>query len=170
MTPISGRPVQVEAPPETKPTPVAPPAPKTPEMVAPAADGEAAAEDAAEADREAGRQIARAEGRRAGPEIKTGDARVDTGGAAIPFGGLTRPSGGGAPAAARTRTTRISAVPAYLNQMTDLIKRNWNQNQGAAGEVQMKFTIRRDGSLADVQGRESRAATRCSIWSRSARC
>jgi TonB family protein len=35
--------------------------------------------------------------------------------------------------------------------MTDLIKRNWNEKQGASGEVQVKFTIRRDGTLADVK-------------------
>jgi TonB family protein len=34
--------------------------------------------------------------------------------------------------------------------MADLIKRNWNQNQGASGQVQMKFTIKRDGTLVDV--------------------
>jgi TonB family protein len=35
--------------------------------------------------------------------------------------------------------------------MTDLIKRNWNQNQGASGQVKVKFTIGRDGTLSDVQ-------------------
>jgi TonB family protein len=35
--------------------------------------------------------------------------------------------------------------------MTDMIKRNWSQNQGAAGRVQVKFTISREGKLSDVQ-------------------
>ena len=35
--------------------------------------------------------------------------------------------------------------------MTDLIKRNWRQNQGASGRVQVKFTIARDGKLTNVQ-------------------
>jgi TonB family protein len=35
--------------------------------------------------------------------------------------------------------------------MTDMIKRNWTQNQGASGRVQVKFTIGRDGRLSDVQ-------------------
>ena len=39
--------------------------------------------------------------------------------------------------------------------MIDLIKRNWNQNQGASGQVQVKFTIRRDGTLADVGSRKA---------------
>jgi TonB family protein len=41
--------------------------------------------------------------------------------------------------------------PDYLNKMVDLIKRNWNQNQGAAGQVQVKFTIRRDGTITDIE-------------------
>jgi TonB family protein len=34
--------------------------------------------------------------------------------------------------------------------MVDLIKRNWNENQGASGQVQVKFTIRRDGTVTDI--------------------
>ena len=55
--------------------------------------------------------------------------------------------------------------PEYLNQMTDLIRRNWNQNQGATGQVQVKFTIRRDGTLTDVPEIEKRAAIRRSSTS-----
>src|SRR5215212_7124056 len=86
-----------------------------------------------------------------GPEIKTGDARVETGGAAIPFGGLTRPSGSGAATGSPFTDYADFCCPSYLNQMADLIKRNWNQNQGATGQVQMKFTIRRDGTIQDVR-------------------
>ena len=39
--------------------------------------------------------------------------------------------------------------------MVDLIKRNWNPNQGASGQVQVKFTIRRDGVVSDVQVEKS---------------
>ena len=39
--------------------------------------------------------------------------------------------------------------------MTDLIKRNWRQNQGAAGRVQVKFTIARDGKLIERAGGEA---------------
>jgi TonB family protein len=31
-----------------------------------------------------------------------------------------------------------------------MIKRNWSQNQGASGKVQVKFTIARDGRLSNV--------------------
>ena len=147
MTPISNRPVQAEAPPEPKPTPVAPPASKTPEMVEPKAKPLPKT-----ATKPVNKPIEKSTARKAnsGPEIKTGDARVETGGAAIPFGGLTRPSGGGASGQAYTDYANF-CCPEYLKQMTDLIRRNWNPNQGTTGEVLMKFTIQRDGTLANVQ-------------------
>ena len=148
MTPISGRAIQAEAPPDAKPTPQPPPAPKAPEMVAP----EVAAKTVPPAkpiqkpaDKSSSRKPT------VGPEIKTGDARADTGGAPIPFGGLTRPSGGGSPGSAAFTDYANFCCPAYLIQMQDMIKRNWSQNQGAAGRVQVKFTIHRDGKISDVQ-------------------
>ena len=150
MTPISGRPVQVEAPPEAKPTPVAPPVSKPPEMVAPDTKAKLTPKTAAKT---VEKPIDKSTSRKptAGPQVKAGDARNDTGGAAIPFGGLTRPSGGG-PAGSGAYTDYANfCCPGYLVQMTDLIKRNWNQNQGASGRVQMKFTIHRDGAITDVQ-------------------
>jgi TonB family protein len=149
-TPIAGRAVQEVAPPDVKPRPEAPPAPKPPEMVMP----EPAAKPAPKTPPKATEKPADKSSARkptTGPEVKTGDARVETGGAAIPFGGLTRPSGGGPPAGGAYTDYADFCCPTYLTQMTDLIKRNWNQNQGASGSVQVKFTIRRDGSLSDVQ-------------------
>jgi TonB family protein len=35
--------------------------------------------------------------------------------------------------------------------MVDLIRRNWNPNQGASGQVQVKFTVRRDGTVTDIE-------------------
>jgi TonB family protein len=141
MTPIAGRAVQVEAPPEARP-----PAPTPPEMVEPAPVAKPVAKTPAKpiekpADKSAARKPT------SGPEVKTGDARANTGAAPIPFGGLTRPSGGGAPNQGAFTDYADFCCPAYLNQMTDLIKRNWDPNQGAAGQVQVKFTIRRDGTL-----------------------
>jgi TonB family protein len=149
LTPISARPVQEEAP-TSKPAPVAPPAPKAPEMVAP----EPAAKPAPKTPpKPIEKPVDKSSARKptSGPEVKVGDARADTGGAPIPFGGLTRPSGTGT--ATNTVTTDYAdfCCPAYLNQMGDLIKRNWNQNLGASGQVQVKFTIRRDGVVSDVQ-------------------
>jgi TonB family protein len=150
LTAISNKPVQVEAPAEAKPTPVAPPVAKPPEMVAPAPIAKPVPTTPPKAvekpvDKSAARRPT------SGPEIKTGDAKVETGGAAIPFGGLTRPSGSGAASGSPFTDYADFCCPSYLNQMADLIKRNWNQNQGASGQVQMKFTIRRDGRIQDVQ-------------------
>ncbi len=150
MTPIAGRAVQVQAPPDVKPKAEPPPAPKPPEMVAP----EPAAKPLPKvppkpvtkpADKSSSRKPT------SGPEIKTGDARADTGGAPIPFGGLTRPSGGGSTNSDAFTDYANFCCPAYLTQMTDMIKRNWTQNQGAAGRVQVKFTIARDGRLSNVE-------------------
>ena len=148
MTPIADRPVQVEAPVEAKPAPVTPPAAKSPEMVAPDLKTKASPKTSA-----VEKPLEKSSSRKptTGPQIKSGDARNETGGAAIPFGGLTRPSGGGATGAAAYTDYANFCCPMYLNQMLDLIKRNWNQNQGASGNVEMKFTIRRDGTITDVQ-------------------
>jgi protein TonB len=137
----------VEAPADVKPKPEAPPVPKAPEMVAP----EPAAKPAAKTPK-ADKPVDKSSSRKptSGPEIKAGAARVDTEGAAIPFGGLTRPSGGGTPNQGAFTDFANFCCPTYLTQMTDLIRRNWNQNQGAPGQVQVKFTIRRDGTLTDV--------------------
>jgi TonB family protein len=149
LTPISGRPVQEEAPAESKPAPIAPPAPKAPEMVAP----EPAAKVTPKVPpKRVEKPVDKSSARKptTGPEVKAGDARADTGGAPIPFGGLTRPSGSGAASGSPFTDYANFCCPAYLNQMAELIKRNWNQNQGATGQVQMKFTIRRDGAVVDV--------------------
>ena len=150
LTPISGRPVQEEAPAVSKPAPIAPPAPKAPEMVAP----EPAAKVTPRVPpKRVEKPVDKSSARKptTGPEVKAGDARADTGGAPIAFGGLTRPSGGGAGANNVMTDYANFCCPAYLNEMVDLIKRNWNQNQGASGQVQVKFTIRRDGIVSDVQ-------------------
>jgi len=151
LTPISGRPVQEEAP-TSKPEPVTPPAPKVPEMAAP----EPAVKPKTPP-KPVERPVDKSSARKptSGPEVKVGDARADTGGAPIPFGGLTRPSGQGAANNAVTTDYADFCCPAYLNQMVDLIKRNWNANQGASGQVQVKFTIRRDGLVSDVQVEKS---------------
>lgn len=153
LTPISGRPVQEEAP-TSKPQPVAPPAPKAPEMVAPEPAAKAAPKTPP---KPVEKPVDKSSARKptSGPEVKAGDARADTGGAPIPFGGLTRPSGQGTANNAVTTDYADFCCPAYLNQMQDLIKRNWNANQGASGQVQVKFTIRRDGLVSDVQVEKS---------------
>ena len=83
-----------------------------------------------------------------GAEIKSGSARVNTGGAAIPFGGLAQ--GGGGAGGARVDVANF-CCPQYLDQVVHQIRRNWNPNQGAAGEPIVKFTIRRDGMIVGAE-------------------
>lgn len=147
LTPIAGRPVQAVAA-DTKPAPVAPPVSKPPEMVAP--DPKIIPKTPP---KRTEKPVEKSSARKptTGPELKTGDARADTGGAAIPFGGLTRPSGASS-AGTSVRTDYANfCCPSYLIQMVDLIKRNWNANQGADGQVGVKFTIRRDGTITAVE-------------------
>jgi protein TonB len=149
LTPIAAPPVETAAP-DAKPK-VNAPAPKVPEMVAPEPAPKVIPKPKVPP-KPVDKPVTTASSRKptTGPEPKPGDAHVATDGAAIPFGGLTRPSGGGTSASATTDYANF-CCPAYLTEMTDLIKRNWNQNQGASGAVQVKFTIRRDGTLADVK-------------------
>jgi len=149
MTQMSNTPVQ-EVATDTKPAPVVPPAPKAPEMVAPEPKATPAPKNPP---KHTERPVDKSSSRKptTGAEIKTGDARAETGAAPIPFGGLTRPSGGGTPGTAATTDFANFCCPAYLTQMVDLIKKNWNQNQGASGQVTVKFTIRRDGTLTDIE-------------------
>jgi TonB family protein len=147
LTPISGRPVQAVAPPDTRPKVETPPAPKPPEMVAPSEKPlpkPPLKTTEKPVDKSSSRKPT------TGPQIKTGDARADTGGAPIPFGGLTRPSGGGSANSGAFTDYANFCCPAYLSQMSDMIKRNWSQNQGASGQVQVKFTILTDGRLTNV--------------------
>jgi TonB family protein len=145
QTPLSGRAVQTVAPPEAKPEPDAPPAPKVPEMTEPARAAKPAPKTKPverPADKSSSRKPT------SGDEIKPGDARVNTGGAAIPFGGLS--TGGGGSDGVRLDIQNF-CCPEYIQTMVQRIKQTWNQNQGAAGEVWVKFTIRRDGMLTQVE-------------------
>jgi TonB family protein len=80
--------------------------------------------------------------------VKTGSSRVDTGAAPVPFGGLS--SGGGGGEGATTDFANF-CCPAYLVQVSALIKRNWQRNQGAAGSVTIKAVINRDGTITGIE-------------------
>jgi TonB family protein len=144
MTPIASRPVQVEAAATSTP-----PAARPPEMVEPAP---AAKPVPKTPPKPIEKPVDKSSTRKptSGAEVKSGSARAETGGAPVQFGGLTMPSGGGAAGSGVKTDYANFCCPEYLNQMTELIKRNWNQNQGSSGQVKVKFTIRRDGSLAGV--------------------
>ena len=145
MTSISDKPVQDVAPPDAKPEPNTAPAPKAPEMVEP----EKMAKPAIKS-KPVDKPVEKSSSRKptTGAEIKTGDARVKTGGAAIPFGGLAQ--GGGGTGGVKLDVQNF-CCPQYIETMVQRIRQSWNPNQGASGEVLVKFTIRRDGMLTQVE-------------------
>ena len=146
MTTMSERPVQSIAKPDAPKLAETPPAPKAPEMVEPDRVAKSIAKPVKPAPNPAEKSPARTP--TAGAEIKAGSARVRTGGAAIPFGGLAQ--GGGGAGGVRLDVQNF-CCPEYLAQMVQRIKQNWQPNQGATGQPEIKFTIRRDGVLTNVE-------------------
>jgi len=144
-TPIAGRPVQEVVPPDVK-APDVRPAAKPPEMVEPTKAFPKAAPKIVNKPDDKSKSLKTTKG----AELKTGAAAANTGGVAVPFGGLST-GGGGAPTQGAFTDYANFCCPAYLNQMTDLIKRNWNKSQGASGTVQVKFVIQRDGTLGGLE-------------------
>ena len=159
LTSIAERPVQTVAAPNEKPAD-APPAPKAPEMV------EAITKPTAR-NKTVEKPIDKSSTRKptAGEEIKTGDARVKTGGAAIPFGGLA--TGGGGDSGVRLDVQNF-CCPDYIQTMVQRIRQSWNANQGAGGRVGVKFTIRRDGMLTNVEVEEPSGQAMLDLESRRA--
>lgn len=88
-----------------------------------------------------------------GKEVATGSSKVDTGARPVPFGGLGSQSGGGF-GGARTDYANF-CCPEYLRTMTDLIRQNWQRNQGAAGSTHMKFVVQRDGTITGIEVEKS---------------
>lgn len=82
-----------------------------------------------------------------GKEVQIGPARADVPNATqVPFGGLSS----SANSTGGVRVEGNFCCPEYLEEMKRAIHRNWNQNVGVMGSVEIKFTIRRDGVLTNV--------------------
>ncbi|MEO6212678.1 MAG: TonB family protein [Vicinamibacterales bacterium] len=151
FNPLSARPVQAVAPPETRPRVEPQPAPKPPEMTAPDVAARPAPTSSKPIEKPADKTASRKP--TTGAEVKTGSAVAETGSTAqVPFGGLST-SGGG------TGGARVDApnfcCPSYLSTVVQLIKRNWGQNQGSTGKNTVKFVVQRDGRLTDIEVEES---------------
>jgi len=143
LTSVAGRAVQEIAKPNARATDT-PPAAKAPEMVEPKSVVKPTpARPVAKPD-----DASKSRTPTAGTEIKTGSARVNTGGAAIPFGGLAQ--GGGGTGGVQLDVKNF-CCPEYLAQMVQKVRQNWNAKQGAGGEPVIKFVIRRDGMLTNVE-------------------
>jgi TonB family protein len=145
MTSMAGRAVDEIAKPNTRVIDAPPPA-KAPDMV----ESTRIAKPAATPPKPVAKPSdpSRSRTPTAGAEIKAGSARVNTGGAAIPFGGLAQGGGG---AGGVQLDVKNFCCPEYIVQMVQRIRQNWNPKQGAVGEPVVKFTIRRDGMLTNVE-------------------
>jgi periplasmic protein TonB len=145
MTQASARPIQQVAPPEPKQPFVQAPAATPPKMTIP----EPSPKPAPKPNRvEKPAETSSTRKPTTGAEIRSGASRVETGGAPVPFGGLSTSGGGGFGA---TLDVSDFCCPAYVQTMVQLIRANWNEKQGVAGKVVVKFTIRRDGMLTNVE-------------------
>jgi protein TonB len=145
-TAITTAPVQTESPTDAKP--VVRPAEKEPEMIAPEPDVKPKP-----AQKPVQKPIEKSTTKKpsTGPEIKSGAARVVTPNAAqVPFGGLAERSGGSSSGGPRLDVANF-CCPDYIDTMNRQIRSNWDQQVGAAGQSVVKFTIRRDGMLTNVE-------------------
>jgi TonB family protein len=144
MTTMGGRPVQEQAPLETRPQPVRPPAAAMPEMTVPmpAARPQRQAAPVRQAPDEArGRTPTR------GPDVREGSAVAETGARGQGFG----LSSGGGPGVAGTLDVGDFCCPEYLMTMITRIKNNWDEGQNVTAQATVKFTIRRDGVLESIE-------------------
>jgi TonB family protein len=143
MTPIGGRPVQTTEPAERREA-VRPPAAKVPEMTIPMKPAKPSkappAPQVKQAPEEAkGRTLSR------GKELSAGSAVAETGARGQGFGLST---GGGVGSGSYLDVSDF-CCPEYIAQMIERVRANWNRQPGP-GNVIVKFTIRRDGSVEDA--------------------
>lgn len=144
MTPMGGRAVQEAAPPEApKPRAEAPPAPTRPEMTlpVPTAKPRPPQPRPQQAPSESTGRTAST-----GAEVREGSARAETGARGQGFG-LTTGGGGGTGA---YLDVGDFCCPDYLETVVQRIQQNWSSKQSVAGQVIVKFTIRRDGTIAEA--------------------
>jgi TonB family protein len=147
MTAMGDRPVQVQTPPE-QPKPleaVRPPAAKAPEMTVPLRNVRPSRTTPAPTVKQAP-QDAKGRTPTRGPETRAGSTVAETGTRGQGFGLST----GGGPGSGSTLDVADFCCPDYLLLMIESIRRSWNQSQANAGQVVVRFTIQRDGSLTDV--------------------
>ncbi len=141
-----GRPVQevqTEAP--KRPEAVRAPAVKAPEMIEPvkkAAEPKKAPPPPPKVEAKDPRSTTPTKG----AELQKGSAVAQTTGRGEGFG----LSAGGGGTGGYLDVANF-CCPDYLATMNDLIQRNWNSKQGAAGTTLMKFVIERDGRLSNIQ-------------------
>jgi TonB family protein len=148
LTPMSGRPVQTQAPPEqvAKREPVRPPAARTPEMTIPlpnARPTRAARTPAVKDAPDDARGRTPTRGAQTSPGTAVADTRVRGQG----FGLST----GGGPGTGSSLDVADFCCPEYIATMVVRIRQAWQQQQGTSGQTLVKFTIQRDGTLTNAE-------------------
>jgi TonB family protein len=147
MTQMGGRPVQVQTPPEEmKREAIRPPAAKTPEMTLPKPGARVTKATDAPAVKQAP-DDARGRTPTRGAQTAAGSSVAETGTRGQGFG----LSSGGGPGTGSSLDVSDFCCPDYLFTMLERIRTVWNQNQGSSGQVMVKFTIQRDGTLTSGQ-------------------
>ena len=145
MTTSGGRPIQEAVPLDAKKLiePIRPPAAREPEMIEPKKTAPKKPETKVRDDAKDPRSRIPTKGE----EVRKGSApsaeRADRG------QGFGLSSGGGGTGS--YLDTANFCCPDYIVTMLELIRRNWDYKQQAAGTNTVKFTIQRDGTLTAVQ-------------------
>jgi TonB family protein len=140
MTPMGGRTVQAPTPAEPVRR-VETPAAKPPEMALPSPNVRPQPPRPTTAPPDATSRTPTT-----GPTPQAGSTRTDTGARGQGFG-LTTAGGGGTGVQLDVGNF---CCPEYLQQMMDLVQRNWTSKQGVAGTTTMRFTITRGGAIEQV--------------------
>ena len=146
MNTIAGQAVQkaVPAAPDKRPEPPRPPAARPPAMTIPLAQARPVSKPSAPVKNTLPESVGRTP--TTGPEERQGNALAQTAGRGIGFGLST--GGGGTGGEINLGDL---CCPEYLSTMIDLIDRNWNSKQQVAGSCVVRFTVRRDGSMAGAE-------------------
>jgi TonB family protein len=150
LTPIGGRPVQVQAPPAEpkRAEPARRPAAATVDMPVPKPKPAPPPKSAeppptiSQAPEEA-----RGETPTTGDEPTPGSALAATSARGQGFG----LSSGGGPGSGSSLDVTDFCCPDYLATIVERIRANWNQRQEVAGQAVVKFTIQRDGRVEDLE-------------------
>jgi len=139
MTTMGGRPVQVERPVEEAPKreAIRPPAAKEPDMTVPMRGAKPVKATPAQTVAQASDE-ARGRTPTKGPQTRAGNAVADTGVRGQGFGLST----GGGPGSGSSLDVADFCCPDYLILMIERIRSAWTQDL-------VKFTVQRDGRLAD---------------------
>lgn len=146
MSDAGGREVKEVATKPEPPRPAEPPPPAPPKMSLPAEKPRPRPQARQETRKPAVEDTVKPPA--SGPEVTKGNTPVDTGARGTGFG-ISSSGGSGAPQVSLDVSN--FCCQEYLMTMTDLIKRNWQQNQGIRGTTLMKFTIQRNGRIDDIE-------------------